>query len=193
VFLRLRAVSLVLTASVAVLFSIVELALANSASSSGAIPRYAYKVAEGRTDQKSLWSVWLFGQNGVGRCWGTRTVGRKLKDEQSFCGFAVPRRPWQLAAQGSYMVGGQQHSMVFFLTRPTTSILKVVLVQPKGTVIALPMAVNRLTQGQARRAHMRPSFGYTSSEFAGRLGCIRRIAAIDDAGRPEAIFESSKC
>lgn len=158
------------------------------------IPPYAHKVAGERIDQRSFWGVWVYGLRGVGRCWGTRTVEQPLVvDENTYCGFRVPDRPWQLAARGSYATSNGRRSMLFFLTRATVGSLRVVIIRRGDQRITLSMTAHRLTHDEARRAHMRPTFGYSSSKFNGGLGCIKKIVAISRSGSRVAAFQSPRC
>ncbi len=165
----------------------------SEADSRAAIPPYAVRVAGGSFKQRGHWSVWVFGRRGVGRCWGTRVVEKGLPNETAYCGYRVPSQSQQLAARGTFPTDKGPRSLLFFLTRPNVTLLKVRIVRQGGGRQVLRVHTRVISSSWARRAHMRPTFGYGATTFLGRLSCIRRIVAWSRSGVRVSTSRSASC
>lgn len=144
----------------------------------GDVPVRAVKVAGGRLDGQASWGIWLFGRSDHGSCWVTRVKRGDVGRDTTACGFSVPERQWQLAAQGSFGPRGHRRSLLFFLTRRRIDRLRVHVVQVRR-VKTLNLVVDHLSASEAKSAGLPGNFGYASATFSGSIRCIRRIEAAD--------------
>lgn len=168
-----------------VLLAVMMLVLSADAGSAGqavasTIPPYAYKAAGGKVGEtNSAWSVWLYGKGQRSRCWGTKAAGSKGRSEYGLCGFAVPRRSWQLAATGL----ASKHptkSFFFFIVRIDVVQLRVKVGSGRG-VKWYRVASRRMTSAEASRAQIARNFRYAPVRVD---GLVRR---------PEDVIPFSRC
>jgi hypothetical protein len=148
----------------------------------GAPPGRAVKVADGRFDKKTTWSIWLFGDTQRGSCWLTRVKSGDLFKNTTLCGFSVPKRRWQMAARASYGSSSRTKSMLFLLTRRS---LDRILLRLQGRKRPVNFDVERLTAEEAKEAGLALDFGYSSTTFPGSIGCVQKITFIYRSGRRE--------
>jgi hypothetical protein len=179
VSLRARTFMAALTA-----VSLVAMSLSGlSAASLSTIPDYAVRVGHGNAANNGSWSIWMFGKHGEGNCWAIRTVAGGFPMDDSYCGFSVPERPWQIAAQGSVGAGNVQRSLLFLLTRPSSRSVEIHMKKERSAnPIVIRAKVKVLPGARARRAHLAPTFGYVVARYGGPVGQVGKVVIRGQAG-----------
>jgi len=160
----------------------IALLVSSDAKSRPSVPTYALKVAGGRLPEGARWGAWLFGRHHAG-CWASKTVEDGFTQEDAYCGFALSRRYWQMAARGYLGSKQKPKSMLFFLTRPGVRALSVQLkVKSQQSMNWIHVNTRAITPTQAKRAHMRLNFKYSVSIRSGSYRCIRTVIVFGRSG-----------
>jgi hypothetical protein len=148
------------------------------------IPNYALDVVSGESGG-TIWSVWLFGEDG-NNCWATKS-GRRFPVEETYCGYGVPPRYWQLIAEGPIGESRQNRSIFVFLTRDDVGRLDVLTDsgREKGRKRRLSwtrVQAQVINTVQARKAHLHGVVGYAAAVVQG-TPCVRQIAIFNHTGK----------
>lgn len=146
------------------------LASANSPSSP---PSYAFEVGHGAHAKGDSWSIWLYGNREGRQCWWTQLVQGGLPQRYESCGYAVPSTPWQLASSGTV---SRHESVLFFLTRPHLSALKVrIKIRGRPSYRSITVRVHTLAAGEAHAARLHHPIGYALAVIHGQLAEVGSV------------------
>lgn len=160
--------------------SVLIINMQDSSATSATAP---LKVAGERIAPGNSWGVWLFGKEGEG-CWRNRVVYEGLPQEETTCGYSVPRDVWQLAVEGTVGAPGEVKSVIVFLTRPTVRRLNL-QVEWEGSRVYRSLRADTVVTSvdQMNMAKLPYRVGYATWVVPGKVACIHRVKAFGDHGR----------
>lgn len=166
------------------------------------IPAYSLKAAGGKYEGTS-WGVWLFGRSHGTNCWGTTAdkdeppseEGALVKQEEAYCGMAVPPAYWRLAARISLSSGSDRRTGLFYFMRQDVRRLDVQIARRVHGRLALStirVKGRLITPSQAHKARLRANFRFGGDVMNGQI-CVRRVVVFGLTGHRVAETPSSRC
>jgi len=126
-------------------------------------------------------------------CWGTEVDAKDglPAAESATCGLKVPPAAWMPGIQGSLGGGPKRQTILFLFTRRDAARVRLLVATRQGDRVDevwRRLQVRTVSAPTARKAGLRPNFGYASTVQPGQA-CIKRVVLI---GRGNEVLDRSR-